>query len=237
MPGPDIKAFPVEGKWHINRKTQTLSVTFGGVRRTISRTFFSPRPSGYHGGFDLGMPTDTGLKSMVNGDIRNRRHDGSRGWGLWNIVKGNDGHDYLQAHMKSARKPGTKVCAGDGVGRSDNTGNSSGPHCHWEKWWKSGDRATRVDLYWELVWLTENKQGFDKHKNPYPTPSDRRDLQYGDVGYPVMWLQWALEKKRVDGVFGRGTLRRVKAFQKKNGLKVTGKVNLATFRKLKRVVR
>lgn len=55
------------------------------------------------------------------------------------------------------------------------------------------------------------------------------DLTRGDCGDLVVQLQDFLSRKgssvKVDGVFGAGTQSAVRAFQRKNGLKVTGDVD------------
>ena len=55
------------------------------------------------------------------------------------------------------------------------------------------------------------------------------DLKRGDSGDLVAQLQDFLSRKgssvKVDGVFGAGTQSAVRAFQRKNGLKVTGVVD------------
>lgn len=62
-----------------------------------------------------------------------------------------------------------------------------------------------------------------------PTKVQYPDLKRGDSGDLVAQLQDFLSRKgssvKVDGVFGAGTQSAVRAFQRKNGLKVTGAVD------------
>lgn len=66
-----------------------------------------------------------------------------------------------------------------------------------------------------------------------PTPEDpvRAMLRRGDTGQSVKELQYYL-KIASDGIFGPGTERAVKSFQKANGLKEDGLVGPATWKKL-----
>ena len=61
-------------------------------------------------------------------------------------------------------------------------------------------------------------------------------IKIGDKGIKVKecqkQLQFAGSGLKADGVFGIGTLSAVRAFQKKNGLPVTGEIDSKTFKKL-----
>lgn len=49
------------------------------------------------------------------------------------VIKHDDGRYTLSAHLSSATaSEGERVSAGEQVGRSGNTGNSTGPHLHFE---------------------------------------------------------------------------------------------------------
>ena len=64
----------------------------------------------------------------------------------------------------------------------------------------------------------------------------RFTLEYGDTGMTVKEAQELLVKCgstiKPNGDFSIGMVSAVKAFQRKNGLKVTGKVDSATWKKL-----
>ena len=63
-----------------------------------------------------------------------------------------------------------------------------------------------------------------------------KSLKLNDSGAKVKEAHELLKKAgssiKVTGVFSIGTLSAVRAFQKKNGLKVTGKIDSATMKKL-----
>lgn len=235
MNAPTITNLPVSGKWTFNQSTRRLY--FRGS--LIRCTFFDSRPSGIHGAVDVGAANfGDDLRALIKQKIARVGNEGSGGWGRYLRGKGVDGHDYLRAHFQRVTvRKGQWVAGGAKLGDCDCSGNCNGSHDHLEKWWVSGDRDTRVDLYWELCWLTENLQGKKKHANPYPTPSTSRKIQRGDVGVPVMWVQWSLAVDAVNGRFGPGMVKAVKAFQKKRGLSQTGVVDKATHARLKAVWR
>ncbi|WP_200901051.1 spore cortex-lytic enzyme [Thermincola ferriacetica] len=73
--------------------------------------------------------------------------------------------------------------------------------------------------------------GFDSQKGL------NRILSFGKMGSDVRWVQHKLNEQgfqvgAVDGIYGFTTLNRVKEFQKKNNLAVTGTVDEKTFARL-----
>jgi hypothetical protein len=74
--------------------------------------------------------------------------------------------------------------------------------------------------------------GADKVKpnNPYATPTT--DVQFGESGTSIRWVQWELTqagyKLKIDGDFGSQTDKWVRDYQKKNGLEVDGIVGPKT---------
>lgn len=89
-------------------------------------------PSGiyYYPGVDYGMPTGTPLYASIDGSCE-VKYD-SKGYG--NYVKQTNGkYIVIYGHMQSVVvKNGQVVKAGELIGYSDNTGNSTGPHLHYE---------------------------------------------------------------------------------------------------------
>lgn len=230
-----ITKLPISGKWTFN--TTTRKLYFRGVQ--VKPSFFEPRPSGNHGAVDAAAAVrGDRLRALIKMKIVRVGNEGGSGWGRYIRGTGVDGRDYLRAHLlKVLVSEKQWVAAGDDLGVCDNSGNSSGDHDHLECWATPGDRESRVDLYWELCWLTQELQGDKRKLNPYPTPSTARVIQRGDVGYPVQWVQWALEFPEIHGRFGGALEDRLKAFQKRSGLKATGRVDAKTHAKLKAVTR
>lgn len=88
---------------------------------------------GYHTGVDFSAPSGTPVKAVTAGTVVAGPAGGS--YGNHVIIKHTDGSYTLSAHLsaKSALgQPGTTVKAGDVIGYVGSTGNSTGPHLHFE---------------------------------------------------------------------------------------------------------
>jgi hypothetical protein len=110
--------FPVTGDYRISSK-------------------FGPRqsPGGIgsrnHMGLDIAAPIGTGVIAPVSGTVTSAGNRG--GYGNLITLQGNDGVEYRFAHLNSIDvKPGMAVNAGSMIGTVGNTGNSTGPHLHFE---------------------------------------------------------------------------------------------------------
>jgi hypothetical protein len=83
-----------------------------------------------HSGIDLAMPEGTTLRSVADG-IVDRVYDGTGLIGKGLSVKFPDGTRAIYGHMNEVKvHVGDHVNAGDILGLSGNTGNSTGPHLH-----------------------------------------------------------------------------------------------------------
>jgi murein DD-endopeptidase MepM/ murein hydrolase activator NlpD len=83
-----------------------------------------------HSGIDLAMPEGTTLRSVADGVV-DRVYDGTGLIGKGLSVKFPDGTRAIYGHMNEVKaNVGDHVNAGDIVGLSGNTGNSTGPHLH-----------------------------------------------------------------------------------------------------------
>jgi hypothetical protein len=83
-----------------------------------------------HSGIDLAMPEGTTLRSVANGVV-DKVFDGSGAIGKGLSVKMPDGTRTIYGHMNEVKAHvGEKVHAGEVLGLSGNTGNSTGPHLH-----------------------------------------------------------------------------------------------------------
>ena len=87
-----------------------------------------------HNGIDYGIPNGRKLYSCINGIVKEAQIDPANNYtgGYGNYVKvENNECGVVYAHMMSRSvKVGDVVKAGDVLGLSDNTGNSTGPHLH-----------------------------------------------------------------------------------------------------------
>lgn len=86
---------------------------------------------GYHTGVDFPVPTGTSVKSVGAGTVVSAGWEGSFGYQV--VVRHTDGRFSQYAHLSAISvKNGQSVTAGQRIGRSGSTGNSSGPHLHFE---------------------------------------------------------------------------------------------------------
>ena len=108
---------------------------------------FGENPASYekfgmlgHNGLDIPIPTGTKLFSCINGTVTEVLDD-TTGYGKYVKVE-NDECGVLYAHMKEQLvKVNDKVTAGDVLGTSNNTGNSTGSHLHFGVFLKPRDRG------------------------------------------------------------------------------------------------
>jgi TP901 family phage tail tape measure protein len=86
--------------------------------------------SRYATAIDYATPTGTSIYAMAAGMASNR-NKGNTSFGKYVTIKHNDGTESLYAHLDDHGKGGN-VNAGDLIGKTGNTGNSTGPHLHFE---------------------------------------------------------------------------------------------------------
>ncbi|MGW1775943.1 peptidoglycan DD-metalloendopeptidase family protein [Streptomyces sp. NPDC002104] len=87
--------------------------------------------AGYHTGIDFAVSTGTPVRAAAAGTVVSSGWQGAYGNAV--VIKHDDGRYTLSAHLSSATaSAGERVSAGERIGRSGNTGNSTGPHLHFE---------------------------------------------------------------------------------------------------------
>lgn len=105
---------------------------------------------GYHTGIDLVADgSDKSIYAVGGGTVIRARFAAGvkgadpQGWGNYVIVRQTDGHDVLYAHLAQvAVIQGRLVAVGEKIGLQGSTGNSTGPHLHFEVWrgsWEDRD--------------------------------------------------------------------------------------------------
>jgi peptidoglycan hydrolase-like protein with peptidoglycan-binding domain len=113
--GP-LPASPLTLAWPINAKA-----TSG----------FGPRGNRFHEGIDLPAATGTPVGAAGEGVVTFA--DWNDGFGKLVVVAHGSGVVTLYAHLsRISVAPGTRLAAGDVVGRVGTTGHSTGPHLHFE---------------------------------------------------------------------------------------------------------
>jgi murein DD-endopeptidase MepM/ murein hydrolase activator NlpD len=92
---------------------------------------FGPRHGGFHAGLDIAVPTGTPAVAARAGKVAFAGWDG--GYGYCVIIDHGDGFKTRYAHASTLLvTSGQSVSAGDPVIKVGSTGNSTGPHLHFE---------------------------------------------------------------------------------------------------------
>lgn len=105
----------------------------GAFRVTSTYAGHAPRMKGHvGGGIDYAVPTGTPVYATHAGKVLAAGRSGS-GYGTWVNVDYGRGYQAVFAHLSRAGvQRGDVVRAGELLGRSGSTGNSTGPHLHYE---------------------------------------------------------------------------------------------------------
>ena len=97
----------------------------------------------HHTGVDFGMSKGTPIGASIPGKVASASYNG--GYGNLVVVQANDGKRILYAHQsKMAVKAGQQINAGTLIGYVGSTGNSTGPHLHFEVR-RTADYGTDID--------------------------------------------------------------------------------------------
>lgn len=94
--------------------------------------------SNYNGGIDWAVPQGTPVTAAASGTVTVARHDAT-GYGMHVRIRHDGGYMTIYGHLSQLMvSPGEVVRVGQPIGKSGNTGNSTGPHLHFEL--RSGSR-------------------------------------------------------------------------------------------------
>ncbi len=101
----------------------------------VITSLFGPRGMGFHSGIDIGGAVGDAIVSAGDGVVISAQNDG--GYGLCVVIDhgivGGDRLVTLYAHLSGMFvNPGQTVSKGETIGALGNTGNSTGPHLHFE---------------------------------------------------------------------------------------------------------
>lgn len=115
-------------------ETNWLTQYTGSVNQPYGRPVGGTLTQGYtgrHYGLDFGIPVGTPVKATMDGEVIFAGwHNG--GYGNLVILE-NGSYQTYYAHLSSIPvQVGQVVKAGNAIGLSGNTGNSTGPHLHYE---------------------------------------------------------------------------------------------------------
>ncbi|MFJ8648715.1 transglycosylase family protein [Streptomyces sp. NPDC093546] len=98
---------------------------------TAYRKAGSSWSSGYHTGVDFPVPTGTAVKAVATGRVVSAGWGGAYGYEV--VIRHDDGRYSQYAHLSALTvREGQRVTSGQRIARSGSTGNSTGPHLHFE---------------------------------------------------------------------------------------------------------
>ncbi|GAA0226512.1 hypothetical protein GCM10009000_046920 [Halobacterium noricense] len=99
---------------------------------TVTSTFYDGRSSGNHGGVDIANDTGTNILATRGGTVSTVGWDGD-GYGNYIIIDHSGGYQTLYAHLSNVFvSRGESVYWDQHIGDIGSTGNSTGPHVHYE---------------------------------------------------------------------------------------------------------
>ena len=103
----------------------------GAPLSTAYRAAGSSWSSGYHTGVDFSVGAGTPVKAVTDGEVVSAGWGGA--YGNQVVIRHADGRYSQYAHLSQLTvSAGQRVGAGDQIGLSGSTGNSTGPHLHFE---------------------------------------------------------------------------------------------------------
>ena len=109
----------------------SLVAPVGAATGTPYHATGSSWSKGYHTGVDFPVPTGTSVKAVGAGTVVSAGWGGSFGYQV--VIQHADGRYTQYAHLSAISvRDGQSVSGGQRIGRSGSTGNSTGPHLHFE---------------------------------------------------------------------------------------------------------
>ena len=119
----------------------------------------------FHEGIDYGCPLGTPILASADGTVVRSGFVAS-GYGEYIIIQHENGTGTVYAHLKvRSKQMFDKVSQGDVIGYSGSTGNSTGPHLHFEYRKRATDYTTAEDPKTVLKSVVDIKPN-----NPTPAP-------------------------------------------------------------------
>jgi murein DD-endopeptidase MepM/ murein hydrolase activator NlpD len=113
------------------KKTPSVVAPVNAATGTPYHAAGSSWSKGYHTGVDFPVPTGTSVKAVAAGHVVSAGWGGSFGYQV--VIRHADGRYTQYAHLSAISvKAGQSVVGGQRIGRSGSTGNSTGPHLHFE---------------------------------------------------------------------------------------------------------
>ena len=148
---------------------------------------------GKHGGADWAAPTGTPVVAAWSGTVTDRTWGSAYGNHIVvnqdRLPDGSPGLWGLYAHLSQVLvRPGQRIAAGQRIGLVGSTGNSTGPHLHYEvqggAGWKSGNHVNPAP------WVSATTTGA-----PAPQPGKDTDMT-PEQAKTLGEIKWAVEQIR-----------------------------------------
>ncbi|WP_332330055.1 transglycosylase family protein [Streptomyces sp. WMMC1477] len=131
QPAPDREQRPADRRQE-RSAAPAYTAPIPGVRPgTAYRQTGSSWSAGYHTGVDFPVPTGTSVTAVTRATVVSAGWGGAYGYQV--VLRHHDGRYSQYAHLSAISvSAGQRVEPGQRVGRAGNTGNSTGPHLHFE---------------------------------------------------------------------------------------------------------
>ncbi len=131
-----VTAQPVTQVVYVGTKARPKTMATGKLSRPVSGAVISSnygmRRGRMHKGVDFAARTGTRISAADGGTVTWAGWK-SGGWGYLVVINHGNGLETFYAHnSKVTVRVGQKVAKGEQIAKMGSTGNSSGPHCHFE---------------------------------------------------------------------------------------------------------
>ncbi|MFF3935193.1 peptidoglycan DD-metalloendopeptidase family protein [Streptomyces phaeofaciens] len=126
----DCRGAPAARPGHVPSPVPGHQVTFGFFARGPYK--WKPDGVGRHTGQDFAAKAGVPVVAVRKGTVAWSNGKGGA-YGQWIGLKADNGHIYTYCHLSQRKvRTGQKVAAGQQLGEVGSTGNSTGPHLHFE---------------------------------------------------------------------------------------------------------
>lgn len=123
---------PYSSSYASNSYSQYLNLGQPAYGRITSGFGYREKFHRMHKGIDIAMAVGDTVRVMQSGTVDRVNYEPG-GYGNYIVVTHDDGMETRYAHLsRSLVTPGMRVSANQPIGLSGNTGNSTGPHLHFE---------------------------------------------------------------------------------------------------------
>ncbi len=162
---------------------------YPGIKFRMSSSFGYRQDPVYHyrkmhTGQDFAMDPGNSLYAVGDGVVESVRHE-LFGYGNSLVINHGFGYKTRYAHLKMILvQPGQKVCRGDCIAQSGNSGKSTGPHLHYEVIYRGShvnpvnymDMQIPLDEYAQMVKAREEQTGLSSDL-VQPVHKDRKTIR------------------------------------------------------------